>query len=200
MIAIVDYGMGNLRSVQKAFEIQGFEARITHEKSSIQNASHIVLPGVGAIADAMYNLNSGGLSEVLLSEIKKGKPFLGICLGMQMLFERSHEDGEHECLGLIKGEVVPFNVDLWVPHIGWNSLDIRDDSFLNGSGREKYVYFVHSYHGVCSDEDDIAATTRYGYPFVSAVRRGNVFGVQFHPEKSGDTGLEILNKFGGTNT
>jgi glutamine amidotransferase len=197
MIAVVDYGMGNLRSVQKAFEIQGFDARITNEKNIIRDASHLVLPGVGAIADAMTNLNKSGLAGVLLSEIQKGKPFLGICLGMQMLFEKSHEDGVHECLGLIEGEVVPFDVDLWVPHIGWNSLDSKDTAILDGSGKEIYVYFVHSYHGVCKNEEDIAATTRYGYDFTSAVSRGNVFGVQFHPEKSGDAGLEILNKFGG---
>jgi glutamine amidotransferase len=197
MIAIVDYGMGNLRSVQKAFEIQGFDARITSDRQMIRDSSHIVLPGVGAIADAMANLDQAGLTGVLLTEVKKGKPFLGICLGMQMLFDKSHEDGLHDCLGLIKGEVVPFNVDLWVPHIGWNSLAVKDDTILDGSGTETYVYFVHSYHGVCKNKEDIAATTRYGYDFVSAVSHGNIFGVQFHPEKSGDKGLEILNKFGG---
>ncbi len=197
MIAIVDYGMGNLRSVQKAFEIQGFDARITKDRNSILDSSHIVLPGVGAIADAMANLDSRGLIGVLLSEIKKGKPFLGICLGMQMLFEKSHEDGVHDCLALIEGEVVPFDIDLWVPHIGWNSLMIKDDILLGGFDKELYVYFVHSYHGVCKNNEDVAATTRYGYDFVSAVRRDNVFGTQFHPEKSGDVGLQILKKFGG---
>jgi glutamine amidotransferase len=199
MIAIVDYGMGNLRSVQKAFEIQGFDARITSNKNLIRDASHIVLPGVGAIADAMYNLGKAGLTGALISEVKGGKPFLGICLGMQMLFEKSHEDGLHDCLGLIPGEVVPFNIDLWVPHIGWNSLEIQDNTILGNPGQETYVYFVHSYHGVCNDKEDIAAMTNYGYRFVSAVRHDNVFGVQFHPEKSGDVGLEILNKFGGIN-
>ena len=199
MIAVVDYGMGNLRSVQKAFEIQGFDARITNDKNLIRDASHIVLPGVGAVADAMQNLEKARLTGVLLSEVKAGKPFLGICLGMQMLFDKSREDGLHDCLGLIRGEVVPFEVDLWVPHIGWNDLDIKDDSILGPSNKETYVYFVHSYHGVCADREDVAAITRYGYEFVSAVRRDNIFGVQFHPEKSGNTGLEILKKFGGIN-
>lgn len=197
MIAIVDYGMGNLRSVQKALEIQGFEAVITHDKNQIRDAGHIILPGVGAIADAMKNLETTGLTDVLLAEIKKGKPFLGICLGMQMLFEKSYENGEYPCLGLIAGDVVPFKVDLWVPHIGWNSLAIRKSTILGDPAGQPTVYFVHSYHGKCSNEQDIAATTCYGYDFTSAVEKDNVFGVQFHPEKSGDTGLGILKKFGG---
>ena len=197
MIAIVDYGMGNLRSVQKAFEIQGFNAAVTRDEKCIRNASHIVLPGVGAIGDAMENLEQSGLIGVLLDEIGKGKPFLGICLGMQMLFDKSYENGEFDCLGLIEGEVVPFEIDLWVPHIGWNSLDIKESALLGNPGEEKYVYFVHSYHGKCKNEGDVAALTNYGYDFVSAVQKDNIWGVQFHPEKSGDTGLEILKKFGG---
>ena len=197
MIAIVDYGMGNLRSVQKALEIQGFEAAVTRDKNCIRDAGHIILPGVGAIADAMKNLETTGLIDVLLAEIKKGKPFLGICLGMQMLFDKSYENGEFRCLGLIAGEVVPFQVDLWVPHIGWNSLAIRKNTILGDPAENPYVYFVHSYHGKCKNNEDIAATTSYGYDFASAVEKDNVFGAQFHPEKSGDTGLRILKKFGG---
>lgn len=197
MIAIVDYGMGNLRSVQKALEIQGFEAVITHNKQCIRDAGHIILPGVGAIGDAMKNLESAGLTEVLKAEIKKGKPFLGICLGMQMLFDTSYENGEFKCLGLIAGEVVPFQVDLWVPHIGWNSLAIRKSTILGELPENPHVYFVHSYHGKCKNSEDIAAATCYGYDFTSAVEKDNVFGVQFHPEKSGDIGLCILKNFGG---
>ncbi len=197
MIAIVDYGMGNLRSVQKALEIQGFEAVITRDKNCIRDAGHIILPGVGAIGDAMANLDKTGLIPVLLNEVKKGKPFLGICLGMQMLFDKSFENGEYECFGLITGEVMPFAVDLWVPHIGWNSLEISKSTILDDPGENIYVYFVHSYHAKCSNSEDVAAVTCYGYDFASAVEKDNVFGVQFHPEKSGDTGLKILKKFGG---
>ncbi len=197
MIAIIDYGMGNLRSVQKAFEIQGFDARITKEKKDLHDASHIVLPGVGAIADAMENLNKTGLVDEIKRQTQAGKPFLGICLGMQMLFDKSYENGEYACLGLIPGEVVPFKTDLWVPHIGWNSLGFPKETILGAPGEEKHVYFVHSYHGVCKNKDHIAALTNYGYDFVSAVANGNVLGTQFHPEKSGDAGLAILKNFGG---
>lgn len=197
MIAIIDYGMGNLRSVQKALQIQGFEAVVTRDKNCIRSASHIILPGVGAIGDAMKSLDAAGLTDALLAEIKKGKPFLGICLGMQMLFDKSHENGEYACLGLIPGEVVPFEVDLWVPHIGWNSLEIIKSTILGDPSENPTVYFVHSYHAQCKNSDDVAAYTCYGYDFASAVEKENVFGVQFHPEKSGDTGLKILKKFGG---
>lgn len=197
MIAIIDYGMGNLRSVQKAFEFLGFDARITENKNDLKNASHIVLPGVGAFADAASCLEQSGMQQTMLEEIKKGKPFLGICLGMQLLFDKSYENGEYDGLGLISGEVVPFRVDdLKVPHMGWNSLVARDNA-LFGRDAEKYVYFVHSYHASDVPEACIIAEADYGYRFTAAVNKDNVFGLQFHPEKSGDTGLAMLTRFGG---
>lgn len=197
MIAIVDYGMGNLRSVQKAFEYLGISAQITENRDDIKNASHIVLPGVGAFADAIRCLEEKGLNTVLCDEIKKGKPFMGICLGMQLLFDKSYENGEHKGLGLIPGEVVPFQVGkLKVPHMGWNSLDARENVIFNAVSK-KYVYFVHSYHAADVPEEYVLARTDYGYSFVSVVQKDNVFGLQFHPEKSGNTGLDMLRRFGG---
>jgi len=197
MIAIIDYGMGNLRSVQKAFEFLNIDARITDSKRMLSGASHIVLPGVGAFADAADCLEKSGLKDAMLSEIKKGKPFLGICLGMQLLFEKSYENGEHAGLGLIAGEVTPFKADgLKVPHMGWNSLFARENALFDGRDG-KYVYFVHSYHASGVPEENIIAQTDYGYRFTSAVQKDNVFGLQFHPEKSGDTGIDMLRRFGG---
>jgi glutamine amidotransferase len=199
MIAVVDYGMGNLRSVQKAFEFLGYEAKITSDKSGIKDASHVVVPGVGAFRDAMENLGRCGLTEEILKAARSGKPFLGICLGMQILFDKGREFGEYEGLGLIPGEVVPFDVcDLKVPHMGWNTV-VPFENPLIGPGEEKYVYFVHSYHPANVPKENILAVTEYGYPFVSAVMKGNIFGLQFHPEKSGDTGLAILKNFAELN-
>ena len=198
MIAIIDYGMGNLRSVQKACEYVGYDARITADKQTIRDASHVILPGVGAARDALQNLRERGLFDEAIRAAESGKPFLGICLGMQLLFDRSLENGEHECLGLVPGEVVPFRVNgLRVPHMGWNSLQIRDNPLFSREESETYVYFVHSYHAQGVEEGDIIATCEYGYPFTAAVRRGNVFGTQFHPEKSGDTGIAMIKNFGG---
>lgn len=198
MIAIVDYGMGNLRSVQKAFEYLGIDARIGSDRALLADASHIVLPGVGAFADAAEALRRAGLDEELKRQIASGKPFLGICLGMQLLFDRSFEDGEHEGLSLVPGEVVRFDVkDLKVPHIGWNTVRVVKETPLFKGAEDLCFYFVHSYHAASVAPDCVETVCEYGYEFVSSVNRGNVFGVQFHPEKSGEAGLELLKNFGG---
>ena len=198
MIAIVDYGMGNLRSVQKAFEYLGVDARIGSDRALLADASHIVLPGVGAFADAQEALRRGGLDEELKSQIASGKPFLGICLGMQLLFDRSFEDGEHKGLSLIPGEAVRFDVkDLKVPHIGWNTVRVVKETPLFNGAEDLCFYFVHSYHAASVAPDCVETVCEYGCKFVSSVNRDNVFGVQFHPEKSGDAGLKLLKNFGG---
>lgn len=197
MIAIVDYGMGNLRSVQKAFEFLGYDAAVTDQAQTLAEASHIVLPGVGAFRDAIEALKGKGLDETIKREVKKGKPFLGICLGMQMLFDRSLEDGEYEGLGLIGGEVVRFDTDLKIPHIGWNTVFYNKKTPLFDGIDDNSFYFVHSYHAAKVADADVETTCVYGYEFVSGVNRDNVWGVQFHPEKSGDTGLKVLRNFGG---
>lgn len=198
MIAIVDYGMGNLRSVQKAFEYLGIDARIGSDRALLADASHIVLPGVGAFADAAEALRRGGLDEELKRQIAVGKPFLGICLGMQLLFDRSFEDGEHEGLSLVPGEAVRFDVkDLKVPHIGWNTVRVVKETPLFKGAEDLCFYFVHSYHAASVAPDCVETVCGYGYEFVSSVNRDNVFGVQFHPEKSGEAGLELLKNFGG---
>jgi imidazole glycerol-phosphate synthase subunit HisH len=194
MIAIADYGMGNLRSVQKAFEYLGFDAVVTDEKQRLMDASHIVLPGVGAFADAAENIECSGIRDAIMSEVRKGKPFLGICLGMQLLFERSYENGVYEGLGLVPGEVVLFKVKgLKVPHMGWNNLAVRENPLVSGA---PYVYFVHSYYASGVPEPYIIAEADYGDRFTAAVRKDNIFGFQFHPEKSGDAGLAMLKNFG----
>ena len=196
MIAIVDYGMGNLRSVQKAFEYLGYDAAITDQGKALENASHIVLPGVGAFRDAIAALKAKDLDGMIKKEVAEGKPFLGICLGMQMLFDRSLEDGEYEGLGLIGGEVVRFDTDLKIPHIGWNTLYYNKRTALFDGIDDNYFYFVHSYHAAKVANEDIETTCVYGYEFVASVNRNNIWGVQFHPEKSGDTGLKVLKNFG----
>ena len=196
MIAIVDYGMGNLRSVQKAFEYLGYDAAITDQSKALENASHIVLPGVGAFRDAIAALKAKDLDGVIKKEVSEGKPFLGICLGMQMLFDRSSEDGEYEGLGLIGGEVVRFDTDLKIPHIGWNTLYYNKRTALFDGIDDNYFYFVHSYHAAKVANEDVETTCVYGYEFVASVNRDNIWGVQFHPEKSGDTGLKVLKNFG----
>jgi len=200
MIAIVDYGMGNLRSVEKAFEFLGFDACVTDDKSRLDDASHIVLPGVGAICDAVKNLEERGLDEEIIRQAKSGKPFLGICLGLQLMLDVSFENGEYGCLGLIPGKVKPFDVagkQLKVPHMGWNDIRPNDCSLLSGIGENSYMYFVHSYHAADVPAENVAATCSYGYEFVCGIKKENMFGLQFHPEKSGDAGLSILKKFGG---
>lgn len=194
MIAIVDYGIGNLRSVQKAFNKVGYDAVITGDKTLIESATHIVLPGVGAFPDAIKLLRCSGLDKIVVGEANKGKPVLGICLGMQLLFESSTESGIHEGLGLIKGKITRFDIDLKVPQVGWNSVKaVKPSKLLNGVDGE-YFYFVHSF---CAPEinDETCGITDYSVEFTSAVENKNVFGVQFHPEKSSESGLKILKNF-----
>ena len=200
MIAVVDYGMGNLRSVQKGFEKVGLEAIVTSDIKTIESASRIVLPGVGAFTDCMNNLEDRGLIEPVIRGIEKGKPFLGICLGLQLLFEESEEFGNRKGLGVIKGKVKRFpKGDLKVPHMGWNSIKkVKDTPILADLADDSYLYFVHSYY-VLPDEDVTATTTGYGMEFTSSIVKDNIFACQFHPEKSQADGLKILKAFGGWN-
>jgi imidazole glycerol-phosphate synthase subunit HisH len=200
MISIIDYGMANLRSVQKAFESVGVPARIISTPDEIERADRIVLPGVGAFADAVRTLRDQRLAEPILGHIEKGRPFLGICLGLQMLFDIGYEDGEHRGLGVLKGTCVRFDVDdtmgLKVPHMGWNQLDVaRPSPLFKDLPERASVYFVHGYHVVPAEEGVVATTTDYGRPFVSSVWRDNVMATQFHPEKSQRVGLKILSNF-----
>ena len=193
---IVDYGMGNLRNVQKAFEHIGVPARISANANDLLSADGVVLPGVGAFGDAMTNLRAAGLVEPLLEVVRQGTPLLGICLGLQLLFEESSEMGTHRGLGVLPGRVVRFDEGLKVPHIGWNQLRVvRSDGLLAGIADGSYAYFVHSYYVVPSDQSCVLATTDYGVEFASVVRQGNVFGVQPHPEKSQEVGLRLLRNF-----
>ncbi len=194
MIAIIDYGMGNLRSVQKAFEFLGYEAVITDRADEIDRADHVVLPGVGAFEDAMKRLRDSGLDQAVLRCAADGRPLLGICLGMQMMFEWSEENGHFAGLGLFPGGITRLeNRGLKIPHMGWNTLTTRECP-LFGAGENPQVYFVHSY---CAAEiaDYTAATCEYGQVFTAAVCRGNVVATQFHPEKSGEAGLKMLKNF-----
>ncbi len=196
MIAIIDYGMGNLRSVQKAFEYLGNKAVITQQPSEIQKADKVVLPGVGAFKDAMQTIKQKGIDKVLYDVVEQKKPLLGICLGMQMFFEKSYEYGEHKGLGILQGEIVKLPENVKIPHMGWNSLNIKKKSPLfEGLSEEPYVYFVHSYH-LNTEADIVSATTYYGKEIQVAAQKENVFALQFHPEKSGDVGLNILQNFG----
>jgi glutamine amidotransferase len=198
MIAIIDYGMGNLRSVQKGFEKVGHAAVITSDPAVVAAADKVVLPGVGAFADAMHELRTRELIGPIRGAIDSGRPFLGICLGLQLLFDVGHEDGRHEGLGVLAGEVVRFQVppEFKVPHMGWNQLTIRRPAPLfAGLGDGTYVYFVHSYCVVPKDSRVIAAETNYPEPFVSAVWRDNIVATQFHPEKSQADGLRMLRNF-----
>lgn len=196
MIAIVDYGMGNLRSVQKALERVGATAQVTHDPAVVQQAEKIVLPGVGAIAPAIDKLRELGLVEVIKNNIVDGKPFLGICVGFQLLFETSTEGGHIEVLGIVKGVVQRFE-QLKVPHMGWNQLKSNPGSapMFNGVDDGTDVYFCHSYYATGVEDDVVAAQTEYGVSFVSAIKQDNVWGVQFHPEKSQQVGLQVLRNF-----
>ena len=199
-IAILDYGMANLRSVQKAFEQVGARAEIISEPEQIDRAEKFVLPGVGAFQDAVATLRRRGHDQAIRRHIDSGRPFLGICLGLQMLFDVGYEDGEHRGLGVFRGACVRFTVDremdLKVPHMGWNQLEIRRYSPLTTDiPRDAGVYFVHSYHVTTPDESLVATTTDYGRPFVSSVWKDNVMATQFHPEKSQKVGLQMLANF-----
>ena len=196
MIAIIDYGMGNLRSVQKAFEFLGFEAVITDDPKVIENADKVVLPGVGAFCDAIKNIREKGIDKVIYKIVEDKKPLLGICLGMQMMFDKSYENGEYEGLGLMEGKIVRLPETEIIPQIGWNNLDIKmKNPLFEGLGDEPYVYFVHSYYLKATDESIVKATTEYSTHIHASVEQGNVFACQFHPEKSSDTGLQILKNF-----
>ena len=197
MIAIIDYGVGNLFSLISSFNAIGVEAVVTSDKEVIAKADKIILPGVGAFGDASKKLKDSGLDKVVKEMVSIGKPLLGVCLGMQMLFERSYEYGEYEGLGLLKGEVVAFDLpkNYKIPHIGWNALEFKKKSpILKYISENDCVYFVHSYHAI-NCEDSLIATTEYGTEVTAIVGSGNVFGCQFHPEKSGDVGLKILKAF-----
>jgi glutamine amidotransferase len=203
MIAIIDYDMGNLKSVHKAFESVGHRATVTRDPKVIADASHVVLPGVGAFGDCMRNLERYGLVGPVLGALRAGKPFLGICLGFQLLFSESEEFGTHRGLGVIPGRVVRFAsggsaIPMKVPHMGWNSIAIGKGSpVLNGVPNGAFMYFVHSYFVVPDDPSVACTMTDYGRPFVSSVARDNIFACQFHPEKSQSAGLRIIRNFGG---
>lgn len=197
MIAIIDYGMGNLRSVQKALEYVGEVALVTDDINTMEKADKLVLPGVGAFGDAIDTIRKKGIDRIIYDAVDKNKPFLGICLGMQLIFEKSYEYGEHEGLGLIPGEIKLLPDTVKKPHIGWNDLNIKMRSPLfENTGENPYVYFVHSYY-LETDAPVVSATTNYGGEIQVAVQKDNIFALQFHPEKSGDVGLEILKNFGG---
>ncbi|MDP8247827.1 MAG: imidazole glycerol phosphate synthase subunit HisH [Candidatus Tritonobacter lacicola] len=196
MIAIIDYGMGNLGSVAKAFRKLGYEAVITPDRNRIREARSIVVPGVGAFGQCMSNLGKTGMDEAIHSAIEEGKPYLGICLGYQVLFEGSEEDAGTPGLGIIDGVVKKFSSTLKVPHMGWNTVRIKQRTPLFADiPDESYFYFVHSFYPEPVSGDIIAATTEYGVPFAAAIRKDNIFATQFHPEKSQSIGLEMLKNF-----
>ena len=200
MIGIIDYGVGNLFSLRSSFEAIGEEVVISGEEGVLRTADKLILPGVGAFEDAAKKLRQNGLDRFVREQAALGKPLLGICLGMQMLFERSYEYGVHEGLGLLKGEVVPMEgklpAELKIPHIGWNKLEFvnRQSLLLSGIREGDFVYFVHSFFA-SGCEDSLAAVTDYGMPITAMVDKGNIYGCQFHPEKSGNVGLAILRAF-----
>ena len=199
MIAIVDYGVGNLSSLRRSLEAVGADVTVTDDIHVLESADKIVLPGVGAFRDAARRLRESGLGDTIVSLAKDGKPLLGICLGMQLLFDESREYGVHKGLGLIHGSIVPISdvipAGLKIPHIGWNSLTFTKESPLFSDTPDgSYVYFVHSYYAADCD-CSVIATTEYRAPLTAAVQEGNIFGCQFHPEKSGDVGLGILRSF-----
>ena len=197
MIAIVDYGVGNLFSLSSSFNAIGYQTVVSGDHDVIRKADKLILPGVGAFADASKKLKESGLGKIVCEQVKKGVPLLGVCLGMQMLFEKSYEYGEHQGLGLLKGSVKYIDVDkkYKIPHIGWNALHfVKDSPLLKYIEPNDCVYFVHSYHAVdCIDS--LIATTEYGAELTAMVGKNNVYGCQFHPEKSGEVGLKILKAF-----
>lgn len=197
MIAVIDYGVGNLFSLCCSLKKVGAECLITSDKTEIERADKLILPGVGAFGDAIEKLRKSGLDSVIRQQCEHGKPLLGICLGMQLLFDKSYEYGEHEGLSLIKGDVLPLSEcvhDLKIPHMGWNTLNIRqNNAVFKYTKSGDYVYFVHSYYAKCSE--GLAATTDYGVKVTAAVSKNNIYGMQFHPEKSGEVGLNMLRAF-----
>ena len=198
MIVIIDYGMGNLRSVQKALESVGHAAEITSDPDRVRHASKVVLPGVGAFADAVAELRRTGLGEAFRDAVAQGKPCLGVCLGLQLLFDVSEEDGRHEGLGLLPGRVVRFESSpgLKIPHMGWNSLRVlRPSPLLAGLGPDPSVYFVHSYYARPDHPDDVVAESDHPHPFAAIVERDNLMACQFHPEKSQRVGLAMYANF-----
>lgn len=199
MIAIIDYDAGNLRSVEKALLSIGEDAIVTRDRDEILSTDKVILPGVGAFGDAMKKLGEYGLVDTIHEAVDSGKPFLGICLGLQLLFRRSDESDGVEGLSILPGEIlrIPDAPGIKIPHIGWNSLKVKDDARLfNGLGENPYVYFVHSYYLKADDENIVAATTEYGGTLIHAsVQKDNVYACQFHPEKSGGVGMQILKNF-----
>ncbi len=200
MIAIIDYNMGNLASVKNAFAKLGQETVVESNPDKFQEYDKLILPGVGAFGDAMEHLKERNMITAIKKFAYSGKPMLGICLGMQLLFENSQEFGKHEGLGLIKGSVVKFDSEkfeepLKVPHMGWNRMFTKEHPLFEGLDDEHYLYFVHTYHVTCKDEKDIIGETLYGYKFTSAVAHDNIMGIQPHPEKSHKNGLKILENF-----
>ena len=197
MIGIIDYGVGNLFSLCSSCKAIGQEAFVSGDASELAKADRLILPGVGAFEDAAKKLRDSGMADFVRAQAAAGKPLLGICLGMQLLFERSYEYGCHEGLGLLKGQVVPMEgkllPELKIPHMGWNALEVKGGKLLSGMNGQ-YVYFVHSFFAENCD-DSLSAVTQYGIPITAAVEQGNIYGCQFHPEKSGNVGLNILRKF-----
>ena len=198
MIAIIDYDAGNLKSVEKALKSLNQEVIVSRDSSEILQADKVILPGVGAFGDAMNNLDKFGLVDTIKEVTRKNTPFLGICLGLQLLFDKSDETPGAEGLGILKGEIlrIPPKEGLKIPHMGWNNIKVKEDSRLfKGLPENPYVYFVHSYYLQADDEDIVAATTEYGVKIHAAVEKDNIFACQFHPEKSSTVGLQILKNF-----
>lgn len=198
MVAIIDYGAGNLSSVKKALDYLGAESEITQDRDKILSASHVILPGVGSFGDAMNSMEERGLVETVKEAALSGKPFLGICLGLQLLFEKSDESPNVKGLGLLKGRIVTIPKDngLKVPHMGWNSVELKQkNGIFDGIDDDSYFYFVHSYYLKDADDDVVAGVTRYGVEIQCAVQKGNLCATQFHPEKSSKVGLKLLKNF-----
>jgi len=195
MHVIIDYGMGNLASVQRAFEKLNVDVKISNKEEDLRNAKSLILPGVGAFRDAIKLLDESGLGAVIKDEVSKGKYIIGICLGMQLLYEKGFENGDYDGLGLIKGNIQFLDVKLKVPHMGWNNLKFnKEDPILKYIKEDEYVYFVHSYYAA-SDNSELVAYSEYEKKVPAIVRKDNVYGIQFHPEKSGETGLNILKAY-----
>jgi glutamine amidotransferase len=197
VIVILDYGMGNLRSVEKGFLKVGIDAKVVSDPKTVNDAHAVVLPGVGAFRDCMRNLQKMSLIESIVRSIQKGKPFFGICLGLQVLFTESEEFGVHKGFDILKGKVVRFQINLKVPHMGWNNVKIsRRPPIFDGIKDDAFFYFVHSFYVVPDDNDVIATMTEYGISFTSMIWKDNIFATQFHPEKSQENGLRLLKNFG----